>query len=214
MHLLSPSILTANLLKTGQSIDIINQSQADWVHIDVMDGLFVPNISFGFPLIEAVKRVSTKPLDVHLMIVEPERYIEKFRQSGADILTIHYEASRHLHRSIQAIHVEGMKAGVALNPHTPVEVLTDTLPFIDMVLVMSVNPGFGGQKFIDHTFHKLVRLKKMIAEINPHVLVQVDGGVDLNNFRQLTGAGVDVLVAGNAIFGSPDPIEAISKLKA
>lgn len=214
MHLLSPSILTANLLKTGQSIDIINQSQADWVHIDVMDGLFVPNISFGFPLVEAVKRVSVKPLDVHLMIVEPERYIERFRQSGADILTIHYEASRHLHRSIQAIHGEGMKAGVALNPHTPVEELTDILPFIDMVLVMSVNPGFGGQKFIEHTFHKLARLKKMIAEINPHVLVQVDGGVDLNNFRQLTRAGVDILVAGNAVFGAPDPVEAINKLKA
>lgn len=214
MHLLSPSILTADLLSIRQSIDLINRSLADWIHIDVMDGHFVPNISFGFPLVEAVKRVSAKPLDVHLMIMEPERYIERFRQSGADILTIHYEASRHLNRSIQAIHSEGMKAGVALNPHTPVEVLTDILPFIDMVLVMSVNPGFGGQKFIEHTYHKLDRLTKMIAEINPNVMIQVDGGVDLKNFRQLVEAGTDILVAGNAVFGDPDPVEAISKLKS
>lgn len=213
MHYLSPSILTVNQAEVGKAVDMLNISKADWIHFDVMDGVFVPNISFGFPLLKAVKQLTTKPLDVHLMIVEPERYIRQFSEAGANILTIHYEASRHLHRSIEAIHAEGMKAGVALNPHTPVELLTDILPYTDMVLIMSVNPGFGGQKFIQQSFSKILRLKKMVADINPEVLIQVDGGVDRSNYRQLTVAGVDVLVAGNAVFGAPDPLEAIAALK-
>lgn len=213
MHLVSPSILTADLLATGSAVDLINRSEADWIHIDVMDGVFVPNISFGFPLIEAVKRRAARPLDVHLMIVEPDRYIQRFREAGADILTLHYEACPHLHRALEAIHHQGMKAGVALNPHTPVEVLVDVLPYLDMVLIMSVNPGFGGQKFIAQTFQKLLRLSRMVSEVNSEILIQVDGGVGLANASELVTAGATVLVAGNAVFGAPDPVEAIRRLK-
>lgn len=214
MNIISPSILSADQCAIGQAIEMLHQSQADWIHFDVMDGVFVPNISFGFPLLKTVRALTDKPLDVHLMIVEPERYISQFRDAGADILTIHYEASRHLNRSVEAIRAAGMKAGVALNPHSPVELLIDILPVVDMVLIMSVNPGFGGQKFIPQTYSKLTRLCRLREELNPTLLVQVDGGVDLSNRTSLTAAGADVLVAGNAIFGSADPKQMIAQLKA
>lgn len=212
-HLIAPSLLTADFTKLSDAVDLVNQSRADWIHLDVMDGVFVPNISFGFPVISAVKRLAKKPLDVHLMIIEPERYFEQFKQAGADILTIHYEASRHLHRSVHAIRELGMSPGVVLNPHTPVSLLKDIIMDVDLVLLMSVNPGFGGQKFIRQVVNKIKELKDLIIEKNPNVKIEIDGGVGLSNAGMLVEAGVDVLVVGNAIFSSPNPIQTIERLK-
>ena len=192
---------------------MINNSQADWFHLDVMDGVFVPNITFGFQIIKVINEYAKKLLDVHLMIVQPERYFEQFRDSGADILSIQYEAVTHLHRSIHAMKELGMKAGVVLNPHTSVSVLEDTISDIDLVLIMSVNPGFGGQKFIENTYQKINRLKELILKKNSNALIEVDGGVNLENAPKLVKQGADVLVAGNAIFSSPDPMETINLLK-
>lgn len=213
MPLIAPSVLSANFLALGNDIDMINNSEADWFHVDVMDGRFVPNISFGMPVIKALKKQARKPLDVHLMIVEPEKYFEDFKNAGADVLTIHYEASTHLHRSLQAIKALGMKAGVSLNPHTPVHLLEDIIQDIDLVLIMSVNPGFGGQKFIQQSFDKVRKLKKMINDKGCNTLIEIDGGVTLDNAADLIEAGVDVLVAGNTVFSSENPTDTIKKLK-
>ena len=214
MPIIAPSILSADFLNLGKDIEMLNNSKAEWIHIDVMDGVFVPNISYGIPILKAVKKVTTKLLDVHLMIVQPERYFESFRDAGADILTFHYEASVHLHRSVALIHELGMKAGVVLNPHTPVNVLSEILPDLDLVLLMSVNPGYGGQKYIENTYRKIIVLKQMIKATGKNILIEVDGGVDLTNARKLIQTGVDVLVAGNTVFSSDDPKETISKLLA
>lgn len=192
---------------------MINESEADWIHVDVMDGVFVPNISFGMPVIKAVKKHARKPLDVHLMIVQPERYVEAFKEVGADILTVHLEASTHLHRTIQQIKAAGMKAGVAINPHTPVDGLSDILADIDLVCLMSVNPGFGGQKFIEHTYSKIARLKALIQNTGSHALIEIDGGVNKDNAGPLLQAGAHVLVAGNFVFSASDPKEVIHRLK-
>ena len=192
---------------------MLNRSRADWIHLDIMDGNFVPNISFGFPVIEHIKKLTLLPLDVHLMIAQPERYIERFRASGADILTVHFEACTHLHRTIQKIKSEGMKAGVSLNPHTPVSLLEDIICGTDMVLIMSVNPGFGGQKFIENTYWKIRHLKKLIVEKQSDALIEVDGGVDLSNAGKLIDAGANVLVAGYSVFASADPLKIIEELK-
>jgi ribulose-phosphate 3-epimerase len=191
---------------------MINGSQAEWIHVDVMDGVFVPNISYGIPVVKAIRKATTKLLDVHLMIVNPERYFEAFRNAGADILTFHYEASVHLNRSVAQVKELGMKAGVVLNPHTPVSVLSDILPELDLVLIMSVNPGFGGQKFIENTYQKVKTLKQMILATGKNILIEVDGGVDLSNAGKLIQAGADVLVAGNTVFSSPNPQQTIEKL--
>ncbi|HVN57411.1 MAG TPA: ribulose-phosphate 3-epimerase [Bacteroidales bacterium] len=212
-HLVSPSILTADLGNLEKEVGMLNGSYADWIHLDIMDGVFVPNISFGFPVIEHVKKYTQKPLDVHLMIVDPDRYLAGFRNAGADILTVHYEACVHLQRTVSEIRNLGMKAGVALNPHTPVSLLKNILPYIDMVLIMTVNPGYGGQSFIMDCYNKVVELRKMIDRCGHGVLIQVDGGVDTKNASKLVKAGVDVLVAGNAVFGSDDPPATILKLK-
>lgn len=212
MPIISPSILTADLSNLSPTIEMINNSNAGFVHIDVMDGVFVPNITFGIPIVKAVKKISKKPLDVHLMIVNPERHFEAFAQAGADILTIHYEVCQHLHRSVQQIRELGMKPGVVLNPHTPVHLLEDILPYVDMVLLMTVNPGFGGQKFIESSYGKIKQLRKMIDERGLSTLIEVDGGVNTINARLLAEAGVDVIVAGNAVISSPDPIETIRQL--
>jgi len=192
---------------------MINRSEADWIHFDVMDGVFVPNISFGLPVIQAVKKIATKPLDVHLMIVNPDLFIKPFRDSGADILTVHYEVCNHLHRTLGAIRNEGMKAGVCLNPHTPVEVLQDIINEIDIVLLMSVNPGFGGQKFIYNTYQKVIKLRRLILEKEAHALIEIDGGVNLSTGKLLFEAGADVLVAGSFIFDAEDPCSTIHQLK-
>ena len=192
---------------------MINQSEADWFHVDVMDGVFVPNISFGFPVITAIKHHAKKPLDVHLMIVDPDRYLQQFKDAGAAILTVHFEACTHLHRTIAAIHELGMKAGVAINPHTPVSVLEDILPQIDLVCIMSVNPGFGGQKFIENTYQKITKLRTLAKQLNTEVLIEIDGGVGHQNALALIKAGADVLVAGNAVFGAQNPMEMITELK-
>ena len=213
-HLIAPSVLSADFANLGRDVEMINQSAADWFHVDVMDGVFVPNISFGMPVIKAIKRHAEKPLDVHLMIVEPDRYISDFKAAGADVLTVHYEACTHLHRTIQAIKAEGMKAGVSLNPHTPVSVLENIIEELDLVLIMSVNPGFGGQKFIENTYYKIARLKEMINQRKSKAVIEVDGGVGLHNIQRLVNHGADVLVAGNAVFSSDDPVETIAKLKA
>lgn len=212
-HLIAPSILSADFGNLQRDIEMINSSEADWFHVDVMDGVFVPNISFGFPIMKSLKQLARKPLDVHLMIVQPERYIQAFKDAGADVLTVHIEASTHLHRTIQAIQQSGMKAGVALNPHTPINQLEDIIGSIDLVCLMSVNPGFGGQKFIEQTRHKIIQLKKLILERNSSALIEIDGGVDLNNASSLIDLGADVLVAGNAVFGSPNPVATIQLLK-
>jgi len=212
-HLVAPSMLSADFGNLQQAVELINKSEADWFHLDVMDGVFVPNISFGMPVISAIKKVAQKPLDVHLMIVQPERYIADFKQSGADILTVHYEAVTHLHRTVNAIREEGMKAGVVLNPHTNVLLLEDIINEVDLVLLMSVNPGFGGQKFIDNTYSKIEKLKEMILKKGSKALIEVDGGVNLTNAEKLVRAGVDVLVAGNSIFKSDDILATIHTLK-
>lgn len=213
-HLIAPSVLSANFGNLNKDIEIINRSDADWFHLDVMDGVFVPNISFGFPIIKAIKKLSTKPLDVHLMIVNPDNYTLAFKEVGADILTVHLEACSHLHRSIQNIKNLGMKAGVAINPHTPIESLKDIISDIDLVCLMSVNPGFGGQKFIENTFEKVRDLKILIEQKKSKALIEIDGGVDLKNYKKLIESGANVLVAGNTVFNSENPTETIKLLKA
>lgn len=212
-HLVAPSILAADWSKLPSEIEMINQSQADWFHIDVMDGRFVPNISFGMFIIEHLKKIAQKPFDVHLMIVKPEKYIEQFRAAGADLITVHYEACPHLHRTIQQIKEAGAKVGVALNPHTPISVLEDVLEDLDLVLLMSVNPGFGGQKFIYRTIPRIRQLKDMITIQNAKAVIEIDGGVGLQNAQTCLQAGADVLVAGSAIFKAADPVDAIKRMK-
>jgi len=212
MPIIAPSVLAADFGNLQRDIEMINQSAAQWIHLDVMDGVFVPNISYGMPIIKTIDELTDKVLDVHLMIVQPERYISAFKEVGADVLTVHYEASTHLHRTIQAIKDEGMKAGVALNPHTPVHVLEDIIKEMDLVLIMSVNPGFGGQKFIQHTYEKIVQLTELIDKKNADVLIEVDGGVSPGNAAQLSQLGADVLVAGNAVFGAENPMAVIQEM--
>jgi ribulose-phosphate 3-epimerase len=213
-HLVSPSLLAADFGNLGKDIEMVNKSMADWLHLDIMDGVFVPNISFGFPVLEYVRKISEKPLDVHLMIVDPDRYLSRFRDSGASILTVQYEACTHLQRTVTEIRNLGMKAGVALNPHTPVSHLKHLLPYIDLVLIMTVNPGFGGQKFIPESYKKITELRGLIDKGEYSVLIQVDGGIDTGNAAKLIKAGVDVLVAGNSVFSSADPINTIYSLKS
>ena len=211
--LIAPSVLAADFANIQRDIEMLNKSNADWIHVDVMDGVFVPNISFGFPVIEAIKKYATKPLDVHLMIVQPEKYIEAFKKAGADILTVHYEACPHLHRTIQQIKAAGMKAGVALNPHTSVDLLDDIIADLDLVCIMSVNPGFGGQKFIENTYHKVTKLQLLIAKNNSKAVIEIDGGVTDANAEKLCAAGASVLVAGSFVFNAPNPIQTIADLK-
>ena len=213
MPIIAPSLLASDFGNIQSECEMLNKSNADWFHIDVMDGVFVPNISFGLPVLKAMKKHSNKPMDVHLMIVQPERYIKEFKDAGADILTVHYEASTHLHRSLQAIKAEGMKAGVALNPHTPVSGLQDVIEDLDLVCLMSVNPGFGGQKFIERTYAKVKELRSMIDASGSSALIEIDGGVTTANASKLIEHGADVLVAGSFVFRSEDPIATIQELK-
>ena len=212
-HLIAPSILAADFANMQHDIEMLNQSEADWIHVDIMDGLFVPNISFGFPVLEAVKKYAKKPLDVHLMIVDPDRYLKEFSDKGADGITVHFEACTHLHRTVQGIKELGCHTGVALNPHTPVVFLDDIIEDLDLVLIMSVNPGFGGQKFIQNTYKKLHDLKTLSASRNPNLYIEVDGGVGEQNVKQLTDAGANVFVAGNSVFSAADQLQAIKSLK-
>jgi ribulose-phosphate 3-epimerase len=211
--MIAPSFLSANFLNLNADIEMINNSKADWFHLDIMDGIFVPNISFGFPVISAIKKQAKKPLDVHLMITNPDKYISEFAKAGADILTVHYEACPHLHRTIQNIKKHKLKAGVALNPHTPTDLLCEIITDIDLVLIMSVNPGFGGQKFIENTYNKITKLKQLIQKTQSKALIEIDGGINLNNSKKLFDTGADVLVAGSSIFKSENPTETISKMK-
>lgn len=213
MSIIAPSLLAANFLRLEDECKMLNSSEADWFHLDVMDGRFVPNISFGLPVIEQIRTATKKVCDVHLMILEPEKYAEAFKKAGADILTVHYEACPHLHRNVQQIKSLGMQAGVALNPHTPVNVLEDILHDIDLVCVMSVNPGFGGQSFIHHTLKKVRELRKMIDERKPEVKIEIDGGVTVENAKSIIDAGAHVLVAGNTVFKAKDPVDTIRQLK-
>ncbi len=213
MPIVAPSILAADFGNLAKDIEMVNNSQAEWFHLDVMDGVFVPNISYGMPIIDKINSLTDKVLDVHLMIVDPDRYISDFKKVGADILTVHYEACTHLHRTIQAIKAEGMKAGVALNPHTPVAVLEDVINDLDLVLIMSVNPGFGGQKFIENTYNKVAKLKKMITDAGANVIIEIDGGVGIQNASKLVEAGADALVAGSAVFNAENPTTYIAELK-
>ncbi|HTX88126.1 MAG TPA: ribulose-phosphate 3-epimerase [Bacteroidales bacterium] len=212
-HLVAPSILSADFLNLEKDIGMVNRSEADWFHLDIMDGVFVPNISFGFPVVEKIGRAAKKPLDVHLMIVDPDRYLERFRKAGAYLISVHYEACTHLHRTIHAITGMGVKAGVVLNPHTPVVLLQDIIADVDLVLLMSVNPGFGGQSFIETTYRKIRQLKELITAGGSRALIEVDGGVDTGNAAELVQCGADVLVAGNSIFSSKDPEGTIRQLK-
>jgi ribulose-phosphate 3-epimerase len=212
--IIAPSILAADFANLEKEIFMINESQADWVHIDVMDGVFVPNISMGLPVVEAIKRHSKKPMDVHLMIVKPEQFVEAFRKAGAEIISVHAEACDHLHRNIQQIKGLGAKAGVALNPHTSIQSLENVIDQIDLICVMSVNPGFGGQKFIEKTYKKVEALKKMIQHSGSKALIEIDGGVNLDNAKSLMDAGADVLVAGNFVFSASNPKEVIQRLKS
>jgi len=213
MALIAPSMLSADFLHLSKDIDLVNRSEADWFHLDVMDGRFVPNISFGLPVIAAIKREAKKTLDVHLMIEEPGKYAEAFQKAGADILSVHVEACPHLHRNVQQIKSLGMKAGIAINPHTPVQMIFDVLQDTDVVCMMSVNPGFGGQAFIEYTLQKIRVLKAEILSRGLSTLIEIDGGVTLSNARMITDAGADVLVAGNTVFAAPDPIDMIAQLK-
>lgn len=212
-HLVSPSILTANFANLQKDIEMLNQSDADWIHVDVMDGVFVPNISFGFAVIKQIKALAKKPLDVHLMIIDPDRYLHEFKEAGADNITVHYEACTHLNRTVNKIKELDCKAGVAINPHTPVALLDDIITDIDLVLIMSVNPGFGAQKFIGNTYKKITDLKQLSSQRNPGLYIEIDGGVDQANASRLITTGANVLVAGNAVFSSGDPVGAISQLK-
>lgn len=211
--IIAPSVLSANFARLEEEIEMLNRSAADWIHLDIMDGVFVPNISFGLPVTQAISRVARKPLDVHLMIVQPEKYLEAFYKAGAAVLTVHAEACVHLHRTTQQIRMLGIRPGVAINPHTPVRTLENIIAEIDVVCLMSVNPGFGGQQFIENTYRKITELKSLIIESESRALIEVDGGVGPENARRLVEAGADILVAGNAVFGAPNPEAAISRLR-
>lgn len=213
-HLIAPSVLAADFTRLAEEIEMVNRSEADWFHLDVMDGRFVPNITFGMFIVEAIGKLARKPLDVHLMIVEPEKYIDGFRKAGAEVITVHYEACPHLHRTIHQIKETGAKAGVALNPHTSVELLRDVIEEVDLVCLMSVNPGFGGQKFIHNSLAKTRQLRQMILDTHSNAMIEIDGGVGLQNAEVLLQAGADVLVAGSSVFGAKDPIATIGALKA
>ena len=213
MAIIAPSLLAADFLELGKACAMLNDSEAAWFHLDVMDGVFVPNISYGLPIIEQIKKTTTKEMDVHLMIVQPEKYITAFKQAGATILTVHYEACPHLHSTLQQIKAQGMKAGVALNPHTPIDVLKEIIFDIDVVCIISVNPGFGGQKFIEHTYEKVTALKQLIKDKKASTLIEIDGGVTMDNAAKLVAAGADVLVAGTTVFKASDPIQMIASLR-
>lgn len=212
-HLIAPSVLASDFGNLNQDITMVNQSRADWFHIDIMDGVFVPNLSFGFPVLDAIAKLAQKPLDVHLMIVDPDRYLSRFKDAGAAVITVHEEACNHLHRTVHAIRDLGCKAGVAINPHTPVSVLEDIVEDVGLVCIMSVNPGFGGQKFIENTYRKIQSLRQLAEGRNDNLLIEIDGGVGIQNAEALLRAGANVLVAGNSVFGAPDPTGAIAALK-